>query len=213
MIQLRQEVPKDYFETETIVREAFWNCYTPACYEHYLIHIMRKCPAFLPELDFVATDGEKIVGNVMCLKGYITGDNRKRYDVLSLGPIGVLPEYQGKGIGGMLIAKTKEIAKEMGFRGILLFGDPNYYTRKGFVAAETLGIRNEKNMYADALHVYELYEGALVEAQGCYFEDKIYNVAETLVTEFDKQFPPKEILHGTPMQKKFEQMVKRVKPY
>lgn len=142
MIQLRQEVPKDYFETETIVREAFWNCYTPACYEHYLIHIMRKCPAFLPELDFVATDGEKIVGNVMCLKGYITGDNRKRYDVLSLGPIGVLPEYQGKGIGGMLIAKTKEIAKEMGFRGILLFGDPNYYTRKGFVAVETLGIRN-----------------------------------------------------------------------
>lgn len=49
---------------------------------------------------------------------------RRRYEVLSLGPIGVLPEYQKKGIGGMLLAKTKEIAKRMGFQGILLCGDP-----------------------------------------------------------------------------------------
>lgn len=213
MIQLRQETPKDHFETESVIREAFWNRYTPACNDHYLIHIMRDHTSFVPELDLVATDGERIVGNVMYLRSYIAGDDGNRYEVLSLGPIGVLPEYQRKGIGGMLIARTKEIAKALGFRAILLCGDPDYYTRQGFVAAETLGIRNANNMYAEALHVCELYEGALVHAQGCYFEDEIYNVDEGLMSEFDKQFPPKAVVYGTPMQKKFEVMVKRVKPY
>lgn len=58
-----------------------------------------------------------------------------------------------------------------------------------------------------------IHAKALLLRKPSVYVIKIYNVAETLVTEFDKQFPPKEILHGTPMQKKFEQMVKRVKPY
>ena len=213
MIQLRQETEQDYFETENLIREAFWNHYTPGCSDHYLVHIMRDCPAFVPELDLVAVGGEKIVGNVMCLKSYISGDDGERYEVLSLGPIGVLPEYQKKGIGGKMIARTKKIAREMGFRGILLCGDPDYYTRQGFVAAETYGIRNAENMYADALHACELYEGAFAQAAGIYYEDEIYNVDELLVIEFDKLFPVKEEIQGIKMQKKFEIMLEKVRSY
>ena len=74
MIELRQERTSDYRSSENVIREAFWNHYTPACDDHYLIHIMRDCPAFVPELDLVAVDGDKIVGNSMCLKSYIEGD-------------------------------------------------------------------------------------------------------------------------------------------
>ena len=215
MIKLRQETPNDYWETENVIREAFWNHYTPACNDHYLIHIMRDCPAFIAELDIVAVDEDenKIVGASMCLKSYIRGDDGNEYEVLSLGPIGVLPAYQGRGIGGMLIKRTKEIAGGLGCRGILLCGDPDYYTRQGFAAAEKYGIRNAENMYADALHACELYEGALAGVRGCYFEDEIYNVDEDTVREFDKQFPEKAVICGTPMQKKFEMMVERVRPY
>ena len=213
MIELRQERPEDYFETENVIREAFWNRYTPACNDHYLIHVMRECGTFVPELDLVAVDGEKIVGNSMCLKSYIDGDDGRRYEVLSLGPIGVLPEYQKKGIGGMLLAKTKEIAKRMGFQGILLCGDPDYYTNQGFVPAERYEIRNAENMYADALHACELCERAFAEVKGCYFEDEIYNVDDVLVREYDKLFPQKEVVCGNAMQKKFEMMVERVRPY
>lgn len=213
MIELRLEKQDDYFETENVIREAFWNHYTPSCSDHYLIHIMRGCPAFVSELDIVAEDGNKIVGVSMCLKAHIIGDDRKEYEVLSLGPIGVLPEYQGNGIGGMMIARTKEIASSLGYRGILLCGDPDYYTRQGFVAAEKFGIRNSENMYADALHACELYEGAFDGVHGCYYEDDIYNVDENLVKEFDKGFPYKEIKYGTAMQRKFEMMVERVRPY
>ena len=213
MIVLRLETQKDHFETENVIREAFWNQYSPACSDHYLVHIMRDCPAFVSELDIVAEDDNKIVGASMCLKSHILGDDGKEYEVLSLGPIGVLPEYQGKGIGGMLIARTKEIAKSLGYRGILLCGDPDYYTRQGFVAAEKFGIRNSENMYADALHACELYEGAFEGVHGRYYEDDIYHVDETLVKEFDERFPHKEMIRGTAMQKKFEMMVERVRPY
>ena len=36
-IELRNERFSDYPETENVVREAFWNRYSPGCYEHYLI--------------------------------------------------------------------------------------------------------------------------------------------------------------------------------
>lgn len=149
----------------------------------------------------------------MCLKSYISGDDGKYYEVLSLGPIGVLLEYQHQGIGGRLIAHTKEIAKKLGFKGILLCGDPDYYTRQGFTAAEKYKIRNAENMYADALHACELCQGAFSKMGGRYYEDEIYNVDEKCVKEFDRQFSNKEIIYGTPMQKKFEMMIERVKPY
>lgn len=53
-IEFRQEQPKDYRETETLVRDAFWNQFQPGCVEHYLMHIMRDADVFIPELDVVA---------------------------------------------------------------------------------------------------------------------------------------------------------------
>ena len=92
-IELRNERFSDYPETENVVREAFWNRYSPGCYEHYLIHIMRYSRAFVPQLDFVAVFDDKIVGNIVFLKSVIQADTGKEYEVLSLGPISVLPEY------------------------------------------------------------------------------------------------------------------------
>ena len=64
-IIIRPEQPTDYRETEHITREAFWNHHAPGCDEHYLLHIMRDNPAFVPELDFVAVCDGKIVGNAV----------------------------------------------------------------------------------------------------------------------------------------------------
>ena len=200
MIRIALETEAERFAVENVMREAFWNYYSPACTEHYLVHVMRNCAAFVPELSLAAHDGDKIVGGAMCVRARIDGDDGIRREVLTLGPIAVLPEYQNRGIGAALIERTAEIARGMGFRAILLCGDPDYYARRGFVPAESFGIRN-----ADG--------GALAGAAGIYFEDEIYNIDETLAAEYDKLFPPKEAVGGTETQKKFETMVKRVKPY
>lgn len=202
-VEFRLEKPADYRETESVTREAFWNLYSPGCCEHYLLHIMRGHPAFVPELDVVAECDGTIVGNVVYVKGMIKGDNGEEYEVLSLGPISVLPEYQRMGIGRRLIEYSRNMARDMGFRAILLCGDPEYYSRQGFVPAETLGIRTAGNMYAAALQVCELYEGALADAKGRYYEDEVYAVDEDATAEYDRQFPAREMVTGTATQQRF----------
>ena len=206
-IELRREQSSDYSETENVTREAFWNHYSPACSEHYLLHIMRDCPAFVPELDVVAVCDGKIVGNVVYMKSVIRADNGNSYEVLSLGPISVLPEYQRKGIGVRTIEYTRDIARRMGFAAILLCGGPDYYSRQGFLSAETFGIRTEDDMYADALQVCPLSERAMSGMKGRYVEDSIYQIDESVASDFDKHFPPKEIIVGTPSQKRFDEIV------
>ena len=87
------------------------------------------------------------------------------------------------------------------------YGDPEYYSRHGFVAAENLDIRTADNMYAVALQVCELYENALSGVTGCYFEDEVYEVDGTAAKEFDKGFPPKEKVEGNASQKRFAELV------
>ena len=206
-IDIRLERPEDYQETENVTREAFWNHFVPGCNEHYLLHTMRDDAAFLPELDFVAVHDGSIVGNVALAKGIIKGDDGTDYDVLTLGPIAVLPDFQGQGIGGALIDHVKEEARAGGHRAIVLTGDPAYYSRHGFIPAEDRGIRMADNMYAAALQVCELYDNALESAQGRYVEGAIYEVDEAAAEEFDQRFPEKEKTSGSPSQKRFEELV------
>lgn len=206
-IELRQEVPTDYRETEELVREAFWNYHAPGCVEHYLLNIVRDDTDFVPELDYIAVHKGTIVGSIVYLKGHIDGDDGKSHEVLTLGPIAVLPDYQNKGVGGRLIEHTRSIAQDLGYRAILLCGDPAYYVRYGFVAAEDWGIRTADNHYAAALQVSPLYEAALEGLSGQYYEAPVYEFDEALAAEFDKGFPPKERIKGLKSQKRFNGLV------
>lgn len=166
-INLRLEEPKDYKEVENLTREAFWNVYIPGCDEHYIIHIMRKSDAFIKELDIVAELGDKIVGNIVYSKAKILCDDKTSYnDVICFGPISVLPEFQNRGVGGRLIEHSKEVARKLGYRGILIYGDPDYYKRYGFVPAENYEIGTPDDMYSAPLQAFELYNGALKKLQG-----------------------------------------------
>lgn len=202
-IIIRQEMPADYRETENVTREAFFNQYSPGCAEHYLLHIMRNAQAFVPHLDLVAIHDGRIVGNIAFAKGTLQGDDGHAYEVLSLGPISVLPPFQGRGIGGRLIACAKERARQMGYRAMFLCGDPAYYVRQGFRPAKEFGIRTADGMYAAALQACELYEGALCGLSGRYVEDPIYEVDIQAVEAFDQAFPPMEKQSGVKMQQRF----------
>jgi predicted N-acetyltransferase YhbS len=133
-------------------------------------------------------------------------------EVPTLGPVSVLPEFQGQGIGSRLIEEVKNLAPSLGFGAILLYGDPNYYSRLGFVPAETLGIRTADDMYAVPLQVLELNDGALSDKSGRYEENDVYEVDEQAVAEFDKQFPPKEEVEGLPSQLRFQELLKAKHP-
>ena len=51
-----------------------------------------------------------------------------------LGPVSVIPEQQGKGIGAALVRAGVEAMRARGGEGIVLLGAPAYYQRFGFAA-------------------------------------------------------------------------------
>ena len=89
---IRLEEKKDYREVENLVRESFWNVYRPGCSEHYVIHVLRDDPAFIPELDFVMEKDGKLIGQNMFMKTVVEADDGRIVDVLTMGPICITPE-------------------------------------------------------------------------------------------------------------------------
>ena len=62
---IRLERKEEYREVENLVREAFWNVYRPGCFEHLVIHNLRKDKCFVKELDYVIElDGKIIAKNI-----------------------------------------------------------------------------------------------------------------------------------------------------
>lgn len=137
-VEIRQERPEERRAVETLVRNAFWNQYAPGCMEHYLLHILRSHKDFVPPLNLVAELEGEPVGQCACVKGKLWGDDGAVCTVLTLGPIAVRPDFQNRGIGGMLLARTAEIAKGLGYTAIFLTGDPAYYSRYGYLPESSL---------------------------------------------------------------------------
>ena len=196
-IKLRLEEPRDYREVEEITREAFWGQGRARCDEHYLAHLLRKSPCFVPELDYVTEINGKLVGNVMFSKAKIvipseTNSDGIEHEVLTFGPISVLPEYQNKGVGKALLQRTIEEARSLGFRAIVIFGEPDYYPRLGFKRAAEFGILTSWGGTLDAFMARPLVEGAFDGlAGGVYFQDEVYNVNAEEAYKFDMKFPDK----------------------
>lgn len=209
---IRLEQPEDYHAVEHLTRKAFWNHHVPGCDEHYLAHVLRASESFVRELDFVAVINDEIVGNIMYTRAKIACDNGEEVPVLCFGPLSVLPQMQGKGIGSALVRHSLEEARKLGFSAVLIYGDPAFYSRLGFAAAEAFGIGTPDDYYADALQALELVAGALREKRGRFVEDSAYELDEAEAAAFDRDFPPKEKLEGLPSQLLFLKHVSMRKP-
>ena len=112
---IRRETENDYRETENLTREAFWNLNTPGCFEHYFVHIMRSHRDFIPELDYVIELDGKVIANVMYCRSKLVDEQGNEKNIITMGPLCVLPEYQRKGFGKALLEHTFKIAESMGF--------------------------------------------------------------------------------------------------
>ena len=93
-IVIRNEDKKDSRIVEELTREAFWNLYVPGCSEHFVLHNLRDSVDFIPELDFVTEKEGRIVGHIAYSRGKIIDKQGKEREVISFGPLSVLPEFQ-----------------------------------------------------------------------------------------------------------------------
>jgi putative acetyltransferase len=92
---------------------------------------------FPAELSLAAVVDDRIAGHVISSWVGLEGSTRQ---LLQLGPIGVLPELQGQGIGSALVRASLDATRALGEPLLLLEGSPAYYGRFGFVRADELGL-------------------------------------------------------------------------
>ena len=123
---IRLEKSEDYRVVENLVRESFWNVYRPGCSEHYVIHVLRDDPAFVKELDFVMEQDGKLIGQNMFMNTIIEADDGRKIPVLTMGPIGIIPELKRKGYGKAILDYSLEKATEMGFGAVLFEGNIDF---------------------------------------------------------------------------------------
>jgi predicted N-acetyltransferase YhbS len=189
---IRNEKEKDYRNVEQLIREAFWNLYVPGCNEHFILHNLRNSNDFIPELDFVAEKEGQIVGQIAYSRGIIKCKQDEEKEVISFGPVSVLPVFQKRGIGSALIIHTINLARDMGYSAICIYGDPRYYSRFGFRCAEKYEIKTADDKFAVALLVLELKQGVLNNMPGKFIESAAFAVDENEFAQYDGAFPFKE---------------------
>jgi putative acetyltransferase len=188
---IRQEQQNEYRAVDELTREAFWNLYVPGCSEHYCLHQMRDSADFIPELDLVAELDGKVIGNIVYTRGKVVSDTGKSREVISFGPLSVMPAYQRQGGGKALIRYSLDKAVSLGFTAVCIYGDPRYYSRFGFRCAERYNITNSGGKFAVALMALELVPGSLRKVSGRFVESEVYRVDEDAFREYEKTFPPK----------------------
>ncbi len=196
---LRLETPQDARAVEELVREAFWGSIGPRCDEHYLVHIIRSSPALVPQLNYVAEVDGQLVGQVTFTLAKVVGEDGTAHEVLTFGPLSVLPAFKGKGIGAQLVHHTIAEARRMGYKAIVIFGHPDYYPRFGFRPAAQFGITTANGAAFDAHMALPLYEDALHGITGIYYEDPAFEINSVDALAFDAQFPPKEPFEMPPI--------------
>lgn len=89
----------------------------------------------IPELSFTALVEGEVVGHVTASKATVATDR-----VVAVGPIGVVPDHQGNGIGSALMDALLTAADAANVPLVVLLGAPGYYSRFGFRPAEDLGV-------------------------------------------------------------------------
>ena len=157
-IYIRAEVPADIAEIRKVNLQAF-----PGPGEADLVETLRSKKATI--FSFVALCDSNITGHIMFSP--VTLDPIQiSIKGAGLAPVAVLPEFQRRGIGSLLIRHGIEQCKQAGYDYIALLGHPEYYPRFGFVPSVKYNIKCEYDAPVEAFMILELRAGALTGHSG-----------------------------------------------
>jgi putative acetyltransferase len=141
VIVVRPATPEDAVAVAAVHDAAFGGSA-----ESRIVAMIAASPEHLPDLSLVAVEADAdagaVLGHVLVSRAWLApGDARPDVPILVLGPIGVVPERQGEGIGSALMAAALGgIRARGGERVVVLLGHPGYYPRFGFAPGRAQGI-------------------------------------------------------------------------
>ena len=128
-----------------------------------LVEEIRSKRFYIPELDLVmVNEADQVLGLVIFSRFHLEG--RYENELLLLSPVAVKTELQRQHISKELIEYGFEKAQAMGYKAVIVEGNPRNYRSRGFVTSRDFGITAHESVGLPApecLMVRELVPGGL----------------------------------------------------
>lgn len=158
MFTVRAETTEDHSSVRRVNELAFGRTE-----EADLVDALRE--AAHPQVSLVALSDGAIVGHIFFSPVTIESEDSS-FTAMGLAPMAVLPEFQGRGVGSLLVREGLEECARAGFDVVVVLGHPEYYPRFGFVPASGEGLSCEYDVPEEVFMVAELTPGALGGRRG-----------------------------------------------
>lgn len=134
--------------------------------EHLVIERSRRAGALAVSL--VAEEGGAITGHI----GFSHVGLPESSDIwFGLGPLSVLPEWQGRGVGSALVHRGLDALRQLNAGGCVVMGDPAYYRRFGFRHDERLKAEGIDDEYFMILPLQGGTASGIVRYHQAFFGD------------------------------------------
>ncbi|CAH0065036.1 GNAT family N-acetyltransferase [Stenotrophomonas geniculata] len=143
---IRAEAIDDHAILHALTEAAFRDAAHSSHTEQFIVDALRARGEL--SVSLVAEMDGKVIGHVAVSPVTISDGSTGWF---GLGPISVLPAWQGQGIGAALMHAALEALRQKGAHGCVLLGEPAYYGRFGFRAEPGLVLPGVPAEYFQAL--------------------------------------------------------------
>ncbi len=140
--------------------------------EANLVDALRESGISL--ISLVAEEGDTLVGHILFSPVSLAGREHAP-SIAGLAPMAVLPGWQKKGIGSLLVEEGLKRCREADYEVVILVGHPEYYPRFGFVPSAHYQIKSEYDLPEDVFMVKELKKDALKGVSGTIKYHRIFS--------------------------------------
>lgn len=162
---IRQAKKEDYDNIYEFVKEAFSTADVSDGTEQDFVVELRGGSTYIPKLEFVALDGEELVGHIMFTRQEVVKKN-SIYMGLLVAPLSVKLSHRSEGVGTALMHHGFEEAEKLGYEAAFLAGNPEYYSRFGYEQTTVFGIKNVTEIPDQYVLGCEIKKGSLANVRG-----------------------------------------------
>lgn len=171
MTVIKSMEPKYLLPAAQLVEQVFtdFDCAAEGRLVRSLVEEIRSMDTYIPQLELlmVEEESDQVIGYVMFSRFHLGG--KYRDELLLLTPAAVKTELQRQHISKALIEHGFALAASMGFKAVIVEGNPENYRSRGFVTAADRGILPGEKLQLPAIEclmVRELVPGGLKHIRG-----------------------------------------------